>query len=195
MSSALPASTRYESSPTITNNLISDTIGPGIQCEYSSSPKITNNTIVLNIIGFPGDGIRCDASSFPTVLNSIIWGNEPAQISGSAQVTYCDVEGGYAGTGNIDADPLFVKGPLGKYYLSQIAAGQSQDSPCVDAGDDVIQWPCLANMVCGTTRTDVEPDSGIMDMGFHYPLVGLKIPTGHSLEEAPEGEAQNQGIE
>ena len=186
----------YESSPTITNNLISDIRGPGIQCEYSSSPKITNNTITNNALGVtPGGGINCDASSFPTVLNSIIWGNEPGQIIGSSTVTYCDVEGGYPGTGNIDADPLFVRGPLGDYYLSQISAGQSQDSPCVDSGDGMMSWPCNSYSVCGTTRTDIEPDTGIIDMGYHYPLVGIQIPTGHKLEEAPEGEAQIHGIE
>jgi hypothetical protein len=38
------------------------------------------------------------------------------------------------GAGMIDADPLFVTGLEGDYYLSQIAAGQASDSPCVDTG-------------------------------------------------------------
>ena len=39
------------------------------------------------------------------------------------------------GVGDISADPLFVPGPDGNHYLSQIAAGQAADSPCVDSGD------------------------------------------------------------
>ena len=31
--------------------------------------------------------------------------------------------------------PLLVAGPLGEGYLSQTAAGQAADSPCVDAAD------------------------------------------------------------
>ena len=63
---------------------------------------------------------------------------------------------------NIFEDPLFVSGPDGDYYLSQIAAGQPVDSPCVDAGDPE------SPLINGTTRTDEVPDSGIVDMGYHY---------------------------
>ncbi len=87
-------------------------------------------------------------------------------------VSFSNVQGGLgAGTidggGNIDADPLFVSGPVGCYYLSQTAAGQVADSPCVDAGDRT------SALVDGTTRTDEVADSGIVDMGHHYPISGL----------------------
>ena len=65
---------------------------------------------------------------------------------------------------NIDADPLFLSGPLGDYYLSQIAAGQLLNSPGLNAGSDLAsafdldQW---------TTRTDGVGDFGIVDMGYH----------------------------
>ena len=67
-----------------------------------------------------------------------------------------------SGPGNIGDDPLFTTGPEGDWYLSQVAAGQPQDSPCVDAGD-----PAWAPV--GTTRTDHEPDTGVRDMGYHSP--------------------------
>jgi len=72
------------------------------------------------------------------------------------------------GGGNINADSLFVSGPFGNYYLSQIIAGQSSDSPCVDAGSDLAINLALANL---TTRTDSLGDLGIVDMGYHYPVV------------------------
>jgi hypothetical protein len=127
-------------------------------------------------------------------------------------IEYSDVEGGLPlvyvgptlatlnwGVGMMDADPIFVKGPLGDYYLSQIAAGQAADSPCVEAGYGVMFWPCLDNppnfRVCGTTRTDREPDTGKVDLGYHYPFTGLKIPPGASLQGVPgaeEGIMQNE---
>ena len=71
--------------------------------------------------------------------------------------------------GNIDADPLFVSGPLGDYYLSQVAAGQGVDSPCVDVGSGRAVKQGLDTL---TTRTDQIPDAGIVDMGYHYRCVG-----------------------
>lgn len=44
--------------------------------------------------------------------NSIIWGNDYQAILNvegtlPAVITYSDIQGGYAGAGNIDMDPLF----------------------------------------------------------------------------------------
>jgi hypothetical protein len=71
------------------------------------------------------------------------------------------------GEGNIAADPLFVTGPLGDYYLRQQDAGQVLTSPCVDAGSDA-----AANLGLDvfTTRTDGIGDTRQVDMGYHYPF-------------------------
>ncbi|MBN2133470.1 MAG: hypothetical protein JW741_28480, partial [Sedimentisphaerales bacterium] len=93
-----------------------------------------------------------------TVANSIVFFNDrdqdAVQISGStATVTYSDVQGGWPGEGNIDADPYFVAPGqwmstgwvAGDYHLR--SAGRRWDpasgawvsdaatSPCIDAGD------------------------------------------------------------
>src|SRR6185295_9668273 len=53
----------------------------------------------------------------PVVTNCIFWGNSAPQnaqvdVGGSAiSVTYCDVQGGLAGAGNIAADPWFFRNP------------------------------------------------------------------------------------
>jgi hypothetical protein len=99
-----------------------------------------------------------------TVTNCTVWDNAPRQIWGMGRVIYSDVLHSWPGLGNMNEEPLFVPGPEGDYYLSQIAAGQTQQSPCVDAGDP------LSAIILGTTRTDGVPDSGIVDMGFHYPI-------------------------
>jgi len=103
-----------------------------------------------------------------TIRNTILWnnGDEIAGYTAWYSVAHCDIEDGdFAGTnGNISADPLFVTGPLHDYYLSQLAAGQGADSPCVDAGSDLATTLGLG---CMTTRTDAVPDTGVVDMGYH----------------------------
>ncbi len=113
--------------------------------------------------------------------NSIIWGNSPDNFDASGltkSFAYTDIEGGWSGEGNIDADPLFVTGPLGDWYLSQTSAGQAADSPCLDSGSvsaDVLCYEYVGNPICMselTTRTDRGLDSGQVDMGYHYPAAG-----------------------
>ena len=77
----------------------------------------------------------------------------------------------WPGEGNINVDPLFVTGPEGDYYLSQTAAGQAEDSPCVDTGDP------QADLFRGSTRTDEIRDRDVLDMGYHYPAVTQPLVT------------------
>ncbi|MHC4631974.1 MAG: right-handed parallel beta-helix repeat-containing protein, partial [Planctomycetota bacterium] len=103
------------SNPTIINCRITANAGAGIQMWALTGgrviiynyPTITNCTIAGNLQGGISGGI-------PTITNSIIWANSPEQIAeakGTISVTYSDVQGGFAGEGNIDADPLFAEQP------------------------------------------------------------------------------------
>jgi len=112
------------------------------------------------------------------IKNSIIRNDFETQVylhESDCTMRYCDVQDGWPGEGNIDADPLFVSGLEGDYYLSQVAAGQVADSPCVDAGQlPAVEecWQTVKGPVCLddlATRTDEINDQGIADMGFHYP--------------------------
>ncbi len=164
-----------DSSPNVINNaiFINTTFarGGGICC-FDSSPTISNNTITGNSVTYlGGGGIWCLGSS-PTITDTIIYDNNApfgpeiyVGSSSSPDVTYCDVKGDWAGAGNINADPLFVTGSDGDYYLSQTAAGQGTDSPCVDVGSDLAS---NLGMDSQTTRTDQTVDSAYVDMGFHY---------------------------
>jgi len=155
----------------------------------SSSPSITNCTISGNSAFLHvGGGVGCFEGSSPTMTNCILWGNtaptghEIALAStgwpSTLTIRHSDVQGG---TGEadvepgctldidgtcIDADPLFVTGPLHGCYLSQIAAGQLADSPCVDTGSDTAANLGLDAL---TTRTDGVTDTGVVDMGYHAP--------------------------
>jgi sugar lactone lactonase YvrE len=86
------------------------------------------------------------------VINSIIWQNQwsiSEDPPATRRVTYSDIEGGWTGTGNIDAAPLFVDAVNGDYHL-QVG------SPCIDAGTSV---GAPATDLEGTPR-DAAPDMG-----------------------------------
>ena len=122
----------------ITNNSSASSwsVAAGGGILFSSSSSATTATIVNCTItgnsargrygassGF-GGGIACSSTS---IVNSILYGNTPDEISVSSNpiVTYSDIQGGYSGIGNIDADPLFVGN--GDYHLTAL-------SPCIDLG-------------------------------------------------------------
>ena len=86
---------------------------------------VVNSTFTRNI----ANGIRTAVDATTTVSNCILWSNAFNSLSGVPLVTYSDVQGGFAGMGNIDADPLFIHPDNGDYRLSP-------GSPCIDAGDN-----------------------------------------------------------
>jgi len=66
----------------------------------------------------------------PAVLNDcIVRGNSGTQLVNVSAVSFSDVEGGYSGAGNFDADPLFVDAATGDRHL--LAA-----SPCRGVASD-----------------------------------------------------------
>ncbi|TKJ42277.1 hypothetical protein CEE37_00950 [candidate division LCP-89 bacterium B3_LCP] len=111
-------------------------------------------------IGIDGEGVVFGYNI--AVVHSIIWNNVDPTVTLIQSMTYTCIEGGYTGTGNIDQDPIFVSASQGDYFLSQTAAGQLEQSPCVDTGNPATP------LISGTTRTDGEPDDGILDLGYHY---------------------------
>jgi hypothetical protein len=145
------------SSPVITNCIICDNEataltpgtpqGGGIWCDAYSSPVISNcvirNNITRVIPPFHGWGLGggiFSRSAF--LLNCIIWHNQGDEIyvdgAIAPSVIYSNIDGGYAGEGNIDEEPLFRDPDNGNYHLMATYCGDPYDSPCIDAGDPLI---------------------------------------------------------
>jgi len=142
-------------SPRVSNCLIRGnwTVhGGGAAIETWSSHLLIRNCLIdSNFASQYGAGIYARDANV-TVRNSILFGNVPRQLGGEEiAVTYCLVEGGWEGGGNLDADPLLT------------ADGHLQSgSPCLDAGDPAYE-PAE-----GETDIDGEPRvaDGRIDIGI-----------------------------
>ncbi|MGA1865186.1 MAG: right-handed parallel beta-helix repeat-containing protein, partial [bacterium] len=116
-----------QAKPTLTNCIITRNLnGEGIICWEETTPTIVNCTITGNQ---SSGGINC-ASSSATITNCILWNNDPFEIATDSQISYSDIQGGHEGTGNINADPLFIDPNLGDFHLRF-------NSPCIDAGTNI----------------------------------------------------------
>ena len=144
--------------------------GGGLYCSYDASTDV-NNSIFWN-----------DSSLFgPEIYIGTDTNHEPT--CGSVTITYSDIQGGQAGVyvgnigtscpftwgaGNINIDPQFVSASGDDFHLKNTAAGQTVNSPCIDAGGNPAQ---LHGLFKYTTSTLGTPDMGVVDLGYHYPIV------------------------
>jgi hypothetical protein len=123
----------------IKNSEISNNGNDGLNLE--SSWDIINSTIVSN------NGTGIDGWRWFNIKSSIIRDNtQQIVLNNYYEVEYSNIEDGFVGTGNIDADPLFVDPLNGVYKLTQL-------SPCVDAGDPT---------------SPLDPDGTTIEMGRYY---------------------------
>jgi hypothetical protein len=158
---------------------ISGNNGYGIMSPCDAVPDVltlTSCTLSRNRLGAVGgwpDGEESEPSVI-TLRDSIVWDEGPYPSGGPPGCGTTPVldhviwEGGWPdGTAVMDADPLFVAGPAGAFYLGQSPAGQPLTSPGVDAGSTMASGVGLDGM---TTRTDLVGDAGVVDLGVHYPV-------------------------
>jgi hypothetical protein len=112
-----------------------------------------------------------------TVANCILWADTPDEIAGEPpSVSFSDVHGGFAGPGNIGADPLFLNPDNGDLHLSP-------GSPCIDAADNTAVPQGITTDLEGNPRFVDDPgtedtgygDPPIVDMGA-YEFQGMPCP-------------------
>ena len=139
-------------------------LGGGLYVNHSQ-PTLMNCTIASNKDGGSNVGGIYNTNATTTVQNSILWGNSPLQSTAGSNITHSIVEGGYAGTGNLNLNPLFVSpnanglapmGVLGDYHLQAC-------SPAINSGSNA-----------GAPNVDLEGNArpfpvgiGIVDMGVY----------------------------
>jgi|GEM_PF-4572216 len=154
---------------TLTNCVINgnnSTYGGAVWANAGAAVTIINCTIVNNlalvdgVASGGGGGILGDPSVSYTVVNSILRDNAYADVGayGNYAFTYSNIEGGRAGIGNVDADPLFVDAAAADYHLLP-------GSPCIDTGDDTAVPAVINTDLAGKPR--ITGDA--VDMGaFEY---------------------------
>jgi hypothetical protein len=154
-------------SPLFSNCIFSGNMAENGGALYNvSNARIVNCTFTRNSTT-TGGGIQ-NLGGKLTLTNCILWNNTPAEIrvGGTVSVTYSNIQGGFTGEGNIDADPLFADADDGDYHLksqagrydsiTQIWVVDEVTSPCVDAGDP--------NMLVGD---EPEPNGARVNMGAY----------------------------
>lgn len=161
--------------------------GGAVAMTNGVSPSFNNCTIVGNTTDGNGGGLFISNSSVAAVSNSIFSGNgkfaiyeQPSTANASVKnclfysnpngdyfdaqtasaLTVSQLNGMAGNAANLAANPLFVSGKLGDYYLNP-------SSPAVNAGSQTALSLGL-NTYTTDARDPVVLDSGIVDIGYHY---------------------------
>lgn len=92
-----------------------------------------------------GGGAIYSGSGNVSISDSIVWGNGANPLVGGVAASYCDIEGGFAGAGNIDRDPEFVDAGIGDYHLRRI-------SPCINEANPSYVGEAGETDIDGETR-------------------------------------------
>ena len=128
------------------------------------------NTSTVNAVA----GLRIQNAANASAANCILWGNTGPggaqgadnQVNSAANVTFSIVQGGFAGTGNLDTDPVLQPPPFGLFV-------PTPSSPGTDAGSNAEAQPGVTlDFVKHARYVDdlAQPDIGvgpapIIDMG------------------------------
>ena len=155
----------YSSHPTLTNvtfhNNSAVTYGGGLSQSFSS-PTLIHVTFSGNSASASNGGAITNDDSHPMIVNSILYGNVGGEIrnftGSSPQVTYSIVQGGYAGTGNLNANPLLDSLQNNGGFTQTMALGAA--SPAIDAGTNT---NCPSTDQRGVSR----PQGSHCDMGAY----------------------------
>ncbi|HOZ80542.1 MAG TPA: right-handed parallel beta-helix repeat-containing protein, partial [Ferruginibacter sp.] len=174
-------------SPAITNCLFSGNTAVdagGIYNVNLSAPEIVNCSFAGNNATTTGGAIRNSVNSDPAISNCIIWGNLAGGVANAIynsdvasvpDVNYSLVEGGYSGTGNVNADPLFVN-PVAAALAPTLAGDYriQKCSPALNGGLDSYVPGSINNDLDYTPRIKI----GKVDMGAYEKQLAVPNGTG-----------------
>jgi photosystem II stability/assembly factor-like uncharacterized protein len=133
-------------------------------CIYNR-PGASTNIINCSFSGNLMEAIGNGSDIAVVVKNSIIWGNGGSFTRNLVTVSNSIVQGGYAGTGNLDQNPLFVNQPA----IAFGASGNLRLTPCspaIDAGDDAA-ITSITDLDGSNRKENLLPNAAIIDMGAY----------------------------
>lgn len=150
---------------------LSASLSGGAILLVSSAAEVLNCSFSGNTSFLPGGaGAIGRTSSVPsTIRNCIAWGNSSPQIVGfggdPTAVSHSIVQGGFAGVGNLDADPLLagVAGVDGMVGTIDDDLSVQSGSPAIDSGSNPAWNIALLADVDGNPRFVDDP--GVVDSG------------------------------
>jgi Immunoglobulin I-set domain/PKD-like domain len=128
----------------------------------------TGNTFINSTIANNGNyGIVFFATS-NAITNSIVWNNPTGALflgpSASVSISYSDIQGGFAGTGNVSGNPLFAGAP------GDLRLGSG--SPAIDSGNNAAVPGGVTTDVAGLPRFFDDPAAPNVGAGTP-PLVDM----------------------
>lgn len=200
----------YDSQPVSFSNCLfvgMPTQGKYVLNLYYTNAKVTNSTFI-NYSASNNSTIYCDYRSNLTLTNSILWGStSPISKYGSSSTvtaTFNDIQGGYVGTGNINAEPKFIRnpgpGPDNAWGTNDDDYGDLRlqcMSPAIDAGNNSAVPTTLTTDFAGSPRfmdVPARADTGsgtapIVDMGAYE-----AFPPSAAIEGGPYTIALNSSL-
>lgn len=155
-------------SPVITNSVFagntSNYQGGAMYVFNYSSPVIVNSTFANNYATYDGGAVYVRNSCTVNIKNSILSGNRGGGTQAVANegtatinVTYSDVQGGYTGAGNINADPAFTNGgdPDGydnTWFTPDDGLALMSNSPAANTGSNAAIPAGITTDILGNNR-------------------------------------------
>ena len=168
----------------------------------------TDNVAAFNTVWGNQRGLRL-RNSFGEIRDNVVAGNpltgiKYEQVDAALVVHHNDVwqsataydlpSGIRPAASNLLVDPRLRDPAAGDFSLRQVAGQPDEDpgSPLVDAGSG----PAATRDISGSTASDLRPDTGVADLGFHAgadPSTGVPpppVPPSPPVAPSPSGPAQ-----
>jgi len=142
------------------------------------TPTFINTTFADNQATVSYGGAIADQNGNATLKNCIVWNNTAARTiaihkqlycgsGGSTLATYSDIDGGWVGSTNINANPLFTSPGVGDYK-------PLEGSPCIDSGENAALPPDAGNLDWDMDTDEITP----RDLSGNYRTDGSPVDMG-----------------